>query len=359
MLTSFKAQRGFVQKRAKEAKDDLILGIVWPNNTVCLCGDYSQNLSLPNFGGEQPGDTYYFSPLSISCFGLVNHSTEILTAYVYPEGVGKKGGNNVASLIFKYLKENGILNLAETKGTGNRLSLIFDNCAGQNKNRMVMRFGQYLVDRGIFKEVEIIFLITGHTKNICDRRFKDLKANYHHRNVYTFDQLIKVMKEGKAGEATNKYLDVHEIRAKDFFNWDKYLDLLYKKRIPKISIYHYFGFTKGKLNMKTTVDSSTEEQKVLSNLKKKDTDEVRQNWVNILETQFPEMENTPGLAEIKQVELFTKWRPFVPEEFKNEICPEPPKAVLDKVKLEKKNKAIAKKKTVTEASKGKQGNLSK
>ena len=45
----------------------------------------------------------------------------------------KKGGNNVASLIFKYLKENGILILAETEGTGKRLSLIFDNCAGQNQ----------------------------------------------------------------------------------------------------------------------------------------------------------------------------------------------------------------------------------
>ena len=49
-VSSFKAQRGFVQKRAKEAKDDLILGNIWPNNTVCLCGDYSQNLSLPHFG---------------------------------------------------------------------------------------------------------------------------------------------------------------------------------------------------------------------------------------------------------------------------------------------------------------------
>ena len=111
--------------------------------------------------------------------------------------------------------------------------------------------------------------------------------------------------------------------------------------------------------MKTTVGSSTEEQKILSNLKKKDTDEIRQNWVNILETQFPEMENTPGLADIQQVELFMKWRQFVPEEFQNDICPEPPKAVLDKVKLEKMNKAIAKKKTVTEGSKGKQDNLSK
>ena len=195
------------------------------------------------FGGEQPGDTYYYSPLNVAIFGLVNYATEILYAYSYPEGVAKKGGNNVASLIYKYLEENNCLSLAEEHGPGKKLSLIFDNCSGQNKNRMVMRFGQYIVDKGIFKEVEIIFLITGHTKNICDRRFKDLKQNFHHRNVYTFKQLTAVMKEGKFGQASNPLLSVHAVEAKAFYNWDKYLDLLYRKRIPKISTYHYFRFT--------------------------------------------------------------------------------------------------------------------
>ena len=86
--------------------------------------------------------------------------------------------------------------------------------------------------------MEIIFLITGHTKNICDRRFKDLKQNFHHRNVYTFKQLTAVMKEGKCGQDSNQLLSVHAVEAKAFYNWDKYLDLLYRKRIPSISIYH-------------------------------------------------------------------------------------------------------------------------
>ena len=114
--------------------------------------------------------------------------------------MGKKGGNNVSSLIYKHLIDNGYIELARTQGPGKRLCLIFDNCAGQNKNRMVVRFAQYLVHTSIFKEVEIIFLITGHIKNVCDRRFKDLKNNFHHRNVYSFEQLIGVMKEGKNNE---------------------------------------------------------------------------------------------------------------------------------------------------------------
>ena len=33
---------------------------------------------------------------------------------------------------------------------------VFDNCAGQNKNRIVLRFAQYLVDCDIFIKVEVL-----------------------------------------------------------------------------------------------------------------------------------------------------------------------------------------------------------
>ena len=35
--------------------------------------DMGQNLSLPNFEGDQPGDTYYFSPLTVYLFGVVEN----------------------------------------------------------------------------------------------------------------------------------------------------------------------------------------------------------------------------------------------------------------------------------------------
>ena len=114
-------------------------------------------MDIPHFGQEQPGETYYYSPVNISCFGSVDYATNILDAFVYQEGEGKKGGNSVSSLLYKKLKDDGIISLAKEKGPGNQLSLIFDNCAGQNKNRMVLRFAQYLIDTEMFKKVQIIF----------------------------------------------------------------------------------------------------------------------------------------------------------------------------------------------------------
>lgn len=45
--------------------------------------DYTQILNMPHFGNERPGDTYYFSPLTIKNFGVVDDSVEVSDAHIY------------------------------------------------------------------------------------------------------------------------------------------------------------------------------------------------------------------------------------------------------------------------------------
>ena len=73
--------------------------------------DYCQNMELQLLGASQPGDTYYFALLKINVFGIVDCSIfgGSLGAHVYDEGQGKKGGNNVASLLIKDLREKNLL----------------------------------------------------------------------------------------------------------------------------------------------------------------------------------------------------------------------------------------------------------
>ena len=344
-VQAFMDQRKYVKQKALEAKTDLETNITWPERRFTFCGDYCQNMDLPHFGSEQPGETYYYSPLNISCFGLVDHSTEVLSAYVYSEAIGRKGGNNVSSLIYKKLKDDGILDLAKDQGPGKEFTLIFDNCAGQNKNRMVLKFAQYLVDCDVFKRVEVIFLVMGHTKNICDRRFKDLKKSFHKRNVYAFNQLIKVLGKGSNGDEKSKYVDVHTIEKKDFYDWDTFFNQFYKKSIKGVSKYHCFLYANsqdGYLHKKTTITSSEEDKEKLIKLKKSATKEDRNVWVSALKATFPEEESHPGLSEIKQVELYLKWRHVLPDEFQDIMCPKPSDTVLDKIKNQKREKAKTK-----------------
>jgi hypothetical protein len=187
--------------------------------------DHGQNMELPVYNKEQPGCTYYFSPLSIFDLGVVNHAyvyddghvSEHLHCQVYHEGVGKKGANNVASLIVKALRQ---LNLLREDSVGGELNVIFDNCSGQNKNNTVLRLAAWLMAMGYFKEVNFIFLVVCHTKNAADRLFNSLKNECRKQNLFTFQDLV---------ETLNKLLMVaiHPANPEDFLDYDKLMSSLF------------------------------------------------------------------------------------------------------------------------------------
>ena len=172
----------------------------------------------------------------MNVFGIWDYATEIMTDYVYHEGEGCRGSNNVTSLIWKYLCDEGIIQLSSEKGPGKKLSPICDNCGGQNKKRTVIRFASWLVDKKIYSEVEIVFLIKGHIKNICDRMFSVLKHTFRHQNVMTFQNMISVLNESpnvNCFEANHLY----------FYDWDTYFDGYYKRpRSGTIFQNHCFKF---------------------------------------------------------------------------------------------------------------------
>ena len=90
-------------------------------------------MELPIFNKEQPGCTYYYSPMTVNNLGMVDHAHkypngqvgEHMHCHVYTDAVGKKGANNVASLIMKTLRG---LNLLKKDTIGRELNIIFDNC---------------------------------------------------------------------------------------------------------------------------------------------------------------------------------------------------------------------------------------
>jgi hypothetical protein len=97
-----RAQFSLVKEKIEQAKADRRNKVQQHSDrTYTLIIDYRQNMALPYFGESQPGDTYYFTPLNIYNLGVVDVSEEQdkLYCHIYQEGGGKKGGNNVVSLI--------------------------------------------------------------------------------------------------------------------------------------------------------------------------------------------------------------------------------------------------------------------
>ena len=151
--------QSLVDKARSHSKDN----IPHSEQSYTFVVDYGQNMEMPCFGSNQPGDTYYFTPLSVYNLGIVNcvyvHLGETVPkdhmyCHVYHEGIAAKGANNVASLILKTLTDSNIIRDNEK---GGELNIVFDNCAGQNKNNTVLRLIPYLVELGYFKKVNFVF----------------------------------------------------------------------------------------------------------------------------------------------------------------------------------------------------------
>jgi hypothetical protein len=128
-ISQAKGMRDYVQaetERAKQCRDTEV-----PHKEldyVLLC-NYVQNMPLPHYGGEQPGEIYYFSALTINLFGIVelSRTPNNLNCYTYREFTGGGGSNNVASLLMKDFHDKFWLR----KGSpGNIMIIAIDNYGG-------------------------------------------------------------------------------------------------------------------------------------------------------------------------------------------------------------------------------------
>jgi len=143
-VNAARVQRLLYRFYVNKAIKDATANIPHSDHTYTFVVDYGQNMELPVYHDQQPGVSYYYSLLGIYNCGIVNHAhvcengdvREHMHAYVYHEGVGKKGANNVVSIIIKTLRD---LNIMREDSIGGELNIIFDNCSDQNKNNTVLK----------------------------------------------------------------------------------------------------------------------------------------------------------------------------------------------------------------------------
>ena len=292
--------------------------IAWNDRVITEVADYAQNLDVPHFGSEQPGDTYYFSPLSVYLFGIVRLYNEIedLVAFYYFEGDGKKGGNNVASLIYNKFLFDGFVDKINEVGPMKEYNLIMDNCGGQNKNRMVIRLFMMLAELGYVKTARMSFLVRGHTKNPCDRNFMLLKKNFHWKNIYTKQQLDNVLN-------SNDNVQAIRVTHDQFFDFDAFFDTIYKRpaagTVNRSHIFTMFHDRPGILEHKDSSDSAACTQNLRKGIW---SDDERKKMIKEFLQEMEPM-TPPGIRQIKKNELYTKWRPLIPEQYQDDLCPKP------------------------------------
>ncbi len=170
---------------------------------------------MPPFGVNQPGDTHFFTPMSVYNLGVVNcaHVYNDMTepkdhihCHEYHEGVTSERVNNVASLILKTLADIGIMREEEK---------------GQNKNNIVLHLVLYLVELGYFKTENFVFLVVGLTKKSVDMLFNMPKTIYRKKDSHSMEELFQNLSHSKR-------VTVHQTQVGDFFNYDQFLEKIYR-----------------------------------------------------------------------------------------------------------------------------------
>ncbi|PSN29075.1 hypothetical protein C0J52_28073 [Blattella germanica] len=146
--------------------------------------DFMQNLPLPHI---RTCDVFYSRQLWYYVFGIHDIGKNQVFMNVYDELTGKRGQNNVTSMLLKYFNMIG----AEHE----HLVLMSDGCPGQNKNYHMVHFIYMLVHwLKLFNKVTYIFPMRGHSYLPNDQDFSliEAKKRKHNAEVHSdWDALIR------------------------------------------------------------------------------------------------------------------------------------------------------------------------
>lgn len=120
-----------------------------------------------------------------------------------------------------------------------------DNCGGQNKNNFVIWYYCWRILCGMHDSILYSFLIAGHTKFSPDWCFGLIKQSFRRRYVSSlFDLMEAVDQSTVTGVNISKLCGLHDGTVLvPVYDWVKFLEPFFKK-IPGISKFHHFRFTK-------------------------------------------------------------------------------------------------------------------
>lgn len=184
------------------------------NNVVGLAFDYMQNLPLPNIPVQE---VFYMRQLWVNVFCIHNLKTNNCVIYMYHEGQGNKGANEVSSLLNDYINEY-------VPENAEHLHLFSDGCPGQNKNHTMIRMCLGLAASKKFQTIKHYFPERGHSFLPCDRDFGVFKKQLKKVDrVYTIREYMTIIVNSKRNVVV-KIIDSNIIQ-----NFDAWWPTYFKK----------------------------------------------------------------------------------------------------------------------------------
>ena len=207
--------------------------------THTISADHQQSKLIPSWGRtEQPGSTYYLQKVSHDIFGIVDHSVDKSSVYVFDERIGPKNTDHTISFLTHHWNV-----LSQQYPWIHRLAVFLDNATSTNKNRYLFSWAMEMVSSGKIDHLHISFMIAGHTKFAPDRLFSSIGSAYKAADVFNISDL-----KALCDRSATTYIE----KGDGVFNWRECLGEKYSD-LPGIRKFHDFLVVKshdGKVVMK-------------------------------------------------------------------------------------------------------------
>lgn len=275
--------------------------------------DFAQSVSIP-YHARQPGPVYFKSARKIHLFGVCNEGIPKQVNYLIDESqtIGENGKmahgpNSVISMLHHYFAKHGL----HEKGC----VLHADNCGGQNKNRSVIGYLAWRCMTGLHHEIQLCFMVVGHTRCLVDGCFGLIKKKYRRSDCDTLTQLQSDVEDSAAVNSAQLYQAPGSSRpAFQWYDWVAFIDDRFKA-IQGIRSFQHFRFTKsapGSVFVKASANAEEREVVVL-----------RPTHPPIRKSLLPPTIKTGGLTPDRKQYLFKAIREHVWDPYKDVTCPNP------------------------------------
>ncbi len=283
--------------------------------------DFAQQVHIPS-DPQQPSPLYFLVPYKVGLFGIMCDTIKKQANFVIPEAnIINKGGNAIVSYLNYYFEHHG---LKETE-----MLLHADNAVGQNKNNIVLGYLAWRIIKKFNRSILLSFMPTGHTKFSCDQAFGLFKKSFRRTACSSLEDVCNVVTNSTMPSGMNFPILLADSDGKvqvPVFDWQQYFHTNHLKPVPKISSYQHFYFSVEYPGVVFYFNDCHDLQPKLGI----NSHEIFNIMKDVNFCSMPNELFACGLSNERTQYLYEKIRPFVREEFKDKLCPEPLAALLKK-----------------------------
>ena len=217
--------------------------------------DYGGGIALPHYGFRRPSADYFNSNLMGYNFVIADISGGLNNVYFYDERHQGKGADALCSLRLRYHLRK--LKLYEEQGVTPRLCMsLLDNCVGQNKSQLVMKF-MCLLSICFYEQVALLYFLPGHSHMVPDRVVAHCKNAIKGLNLYSLGQITEECNRVKGVQA--EWLQPDDFDKPFRVDWCSILDKFFKNLPARYTFNYFFEFSNGVVSYRPLANSPNHE----------------------------------------------------------------------------------------------------